>query len=207
MLHIVFYSKIGTEHQKFTVTDVIDGISEKLIRRHPHIYGDVRVENEEDVKRNWERLKMEEGKKSVLSGVPKALPSLVKAMRLQEKAKQAGFEWDRAEQVWEKVKEEEGEMLSALAALNDLSTDDPAREPARAHLEEEFGDLLFSLVNYSRFIGIDAEMALDRTNRKFMDRFKEMEQMASEEGRSLTGMSLQEMDVLWERVKAARKGQ
>jgi XTP/dITP diphosphohydrolase len=207
MLHIVFYSKIGTEHQKFTVTDVLDGICEKLIRRHPHIYGDVRVENEEDVKRNWERLKMEEGKKSVLSGVPKALPSLVKAMRLQEKAKQAGFEWDRAEQVWDKVKEEEGEMLSALADLEDLSTDDPAREQAKAHLEEEFGDLLFSLVNYSRFIGIDAEMALDRTNRKFMDRFKAMEQMASEEGRSLTGMSLQEMDVLWERVKASRKGQ
>jgi XTP/dITP diphosphohydrolase len=206
MLHIVFYSKIGTEQQKFTMTDVINGICEKLIRRHPHIYGDVRVENEEDVKRNWERLKMEEGKKSVLSGVPKALPSLVKAMRLQEKAKQAGFEWDRADQVWDKVKEEEGEMLSALATMEELAADDPQREPAKAHVEEEFGDLLFSLVNYSRFIGVDAEMALDRTNRKFMDRFQAMEQLASEDGRSLTGMSLQEMDVLWERVKSARKG-
>lgn len=206
MLHIVFYAKIGSEQQQFNITEVINGISEKLIRRHPHIYGDVRVENEEDVKRNWERLKMEEGKKSVLSGVPKALPSLVKAMRLQEKAKQAGFEWERTEQVWEKVKEEEAEMHAALAALEALTPEHPDLESAKSHLEEEFGDLLFSLVNYSRFIGVDAEMALDRTNRKFMDRFVAMEELASGEGKSLTGMSLQEMDALWNRVKTTRKG-
>ena len=205
LLHIVFYSKIGSESGKFTLTEVINGICEKLIHRHPHIYGDVQVNDEEDVKRNWEKLKMKEGKTSVLSGVPKTLPALVKAMRLQEKARQVGFEWEHRGQVWEKVKEEEGELMEAIDEAGSMDSQAPEYEAARSHVEEEFGDLLFSLVNYSRFIGVDAEMALERTNRKFMDRFAAMERLATADGRSLTEMSLEEMDAIWNRIKAGQQ--
>jgi MazG family protein len=205
LLHIVFYSRIGSETGKFTLTEVINGICEKLIHRHPHIYGDVQVNDEEDVKRNWEKLKMKEGKTSVLSGVPKALPALVKAMRLQEKARQVGFEWEHRGQVWDKVKEEEGELMEAIAEAGSTDSQAPEYETARSHVEEEFGDLLFSLVNYSRFIGVDAEMALERTNRKFMDRFAAMERLATADGRSLTEMSLEEMDAIWDRIKAGQQ--
>ncbi len=189
LLHIVFYTKIGTEKAKFTLEEVIDGICEKLIRRHPHIYGDVKVESDQEVKKNWEQIKMGEGKRSVLEGVPKALPALIKAMRLNEKAAQVGFVWETTEQVWEKVKEEEAELQQAIAA----------GEPKE--VEGEFGDLLFSLVNYSRFLKIDAEAALEGTNKKFMYRFKEMETMAAEMGKGLHEMNLEEMDGLWNRIK------
>jgi MazG family protein len=189
LLHIVFYSKIGAEQEQFTLTQVINGISEKLISRHPHIYGDVKVENDEDVKRNWEKLKLKEGKKSILSGVPKTLPSLVKAMRLQEKAKQVGFEWENKEQVWEKVKEEESELQEAIAGGQ------------QEKVEEEFGDLMFSLVNFARFLDVDAENALERTNKKFISRFTQMEEKALSSGKDLHAMSLQEMDALWNEIK------
>jgi XTP/dITP diphosphohydrolase len=189
LLHIVFYSKIGSEQQQFSMQEVIEGISKKLVDRHPHIYGDVKVENEEDVKRNWEKLKLKEGKKSVLSGVPKALPAMVKAMRLQEKAKQVGFEWDNKEQVWEKVKEEEGELKEAIEGGE------------QEKIEEEFGDLLFSLVNFARFLNIDAENALEITNKKFIHRFTQMEQKAMAAGRDLQAMTLEEMDALWTQIK------
>src|SRR5215203_5471596 len=189
LLHIVFYSTIAAEQQQFTIEDVIEGISKKLIDRHPHIYGDVSVENDEDVKRNWEKLKLKEGKKSVLSGVPKALPALVKAMRLQEKAKQVGFEWENKEQVWEKVKEEEAELQEAIVSKD------------QRHMEEEFGDLLFSLVNFARFLNIDAENALEVTNKKFIKRFTRMEEKAIEGGKPLAQMSLEEMDAIWNQIK------
>jgi MazG family protein len=189
MLHIVFYSKIAAEQNHFTIEDVIRGISQKLIDRHPHIYGDVEVKNDEDVKRNWEKLKLKEGKKSVIAGVPKSLPSMIKAMRLQEKAKQVGFEWDNKEQVWEKVKEEEQELQEAIE-LND---------PAK--MEEEFGDLVFSLVNFARFLNIDAENALEITNKKFIRRFSQMEEKAMTSGKNLNEMSLEEMDAIWNQIK------
>ncbi|GEP96734.1 nucleoside triphosphate pyrophosphohydrolase [Chitinophaga cymbidii] len=189
LLHIVFYAKIGSEQRQFDITDVITGICDKLVARHPHIYGDVKVENEEDVKQNWEKLKLKEGKESVLSGVPVSLPALVKSMRLQEKAKQVGFEWENREQVWEKVREEMEELKEAV---EDGRPDE---------MEAEFGDLLFSLVNYSRFMKIDAENALERTNKKFIRRFRAMEGMAAAEGRRLDEMSLAEMDGLWNKVK------
>ncbi|SEM39709.1 XTP/dITP diphosphohydrolase [Chitinophaga rupis] len=189
LLHIVFYAKIGTEQQQFTIDDVITGICNKLIHRHPHIYGDVQVENEEQVKQNWEKLKLKEGKKSTLSGVPVSLPALVKAMRLQEKAKQVGFEWDNTQQVMDKVQEELQELQEALQTGN------------QQEVEDEFGDLLFSLVNYSRFLKIDAENALERTNKKFIRRFQQMETLAAEQGRQLSDMTLTEMDGLWNDIK------
>jgi XTP/dITP diphosphohydrolase len=189
LLHIVFYAKIGTEQNQFTVTDVIEGICQKLIDRHPHIYGNVQVKDEEDVKRNWEKLKLKEGKKSVLSGVPKTLPALVKAMRLQEKAKQVGFEWEHRDQVWEKVKEEEKELQEAI------------EEGEQSKVEEEFGDLLFSLVNFARFLNIDAENALEVTNKKFIRRFTKMESSALSRGKDLSAMSLEEMDAIWNEIK------
>lgn len=192
-LHLVFYARIGSEKEKFQLEDVLRGINEKLIRRHPHIYGDVKVEDAEEVKRNWEQIKLKEGKTSVLSGVPKALPAVVKAMRLQEKAKQVGFEWDNREQVWEKVKEEMEELQEAVASGN------------ASHTEEEFGDLVFSLVNYARFLQLDAEQALERTNKKFLERFTGMEAKAAASGRSLQHMSLMEMDTLWNEMKAEKK--
>lgn len=189
LLHIVFYAKIGTEQKEFTLPDVIHAVCEKLIRRHPHIYGDVQVSNEEEVKQNWEKLKLQEGKKSVLGGVPRSLPSMVKAIRLQEKSKQVGFEWENAEQVWHKVEEEMGELQEAVKA----------GKPDQ--VEEELGDVFFSLVNYARFLQIDAENALERTNKKFMSRFLRMESLAMSENKNLQEMSLEEMDQLWERIK------
>lgn len=189
LLHIIFYAKIGAEQQQFTLEEVVNGICEKLIARHPHIYGNVQVSDAEEVKRNWEKLKIKEGKKSVLSGVPKTLPALVKAMRLQEKARQVGFEWDNKEQVWEKVKEEEAELQGAMASGE------------QQQMEEEFGDLLFSLVNFARFLNIDAENALEITNKKFIRRFTQMEAQAQAGGKPLAHMTLQEMDAIWNQIK------
>ncbi|RYY98745.1 MAG: nucleoside triphosphate pyrophosphohydrolase [Chitinophagaceae bacterium] len=192
LLHILFYSRIGREQERFTLEEMINGICDKLVVRHPHIYGDVKVENDEDVKRNWEQIKLKEGKKSVLSGVPKTLPALVKAMRLQEKAKQVGFEWENGDQVWEKVDEEIGELKEAR------SGGDPKK------IEEEFGDVLFSLVNFARFLNVDAENALAVTNNKFTYRFTRMEEKAREQGRNLNDMTLGEMDALWNQIKKER---
>jgi MazG family protein len=189
MLHILFYSKIATEQGHFTISEVMEDISQKLISRHPHIYGDVEVKDDEDVKRNWEKLKLKEGKTLVLSGVPKALPALVKSMRLQEKAKQVGFEWENREQVWEKVKEEESELKEAMEGGD------------QEKIEEEFGDLMFSLVNFARFLNVDAENALERTNKKFITRFTEMEQKARTYGKELNSMTLEEMDMIWNEIK------
>jgi len=199
LLHIVFYSKIGGEQNKFTLEEVIDGISEKLIARHPHIYGDVRVNDEEDVKRNWEKLKLKEGKKSILSGVPKSLPATVKAMRLQEKAKQVGFEWENKDQVWEKVEEEMGELRSAIVDWQSADHDDLTMQHKK--VEEEFGDLIFSLINYARFLRVDAENALEVTNKKFIRRFSQMEEEATKSGKDLADMTLLEMDSIWNSIK------
>lgn len=193
LLHIVFYAKIGLEQEQFTLTEVINGICEKLIARHPHIYGDVTVNDEEDVKRNWEKLKMKEGKKSVLGGVPKGLPSMIKAIRIQEKVKQVGFEWENKDQVFEKIEEEMSELKEVVQA-GDMDK-----------MEEEMGDVFFSLVNYARFLQIDADHALERTNRKFMQRFLQMEKEANSEGKELAKMTLEEMDEIWNRIKARNK--
>jgi XTP/dITP diphosphohydrolase len=189
MLHLVFYAKIGAEQNQFTLDEVINGVCEKLIHRHPHIYSDTHVNDEEDVKKNWEKLKLKEGKTSVLSGVPKALPSMVKAMRLQEKAKQVGFEWDTKEQVWEKVEEEKAELFEAIES-GDINK-----------MEDELGDVFFSLVNFARFLQVDAENALERTNKKFIDRFTRMEAAAQKDGKFLHDMSLAEMDSIWNKIK------
>ena len=194
LLHILFYSRIAEEQQKFNIRDVMQFISEKLIYRHPHIYGDVVVNDEEDVKRNWEKLKLREGKTSVLSGVPGSLPAIVKATRLQEKSKQVGFEWDSSEQVWEKVDEEMNELKEAVKANE------------QDRIEDEFGDVLFSLVNYARFLNIDAENALERTNKKFIRRFTEMEQHALKQGKPLSDMTLGEMDAIWNSIKKQNTG-
>ena len=199
LLHIVFYAKLGVEQNKFTLEEVIDGISEKLIARHPHIYSDVKVNDEEDVKRNWEKLKLKEGKKSILSGVPKSLPATVKAMRLQEKAKQVGFEWENKDQVWEKVEEEMGELKSAIGDWQSADHDDLAIQHKK--VEEEFGDLVFSLINYARFLRVDAENALEVTNKKFIRRFTQMEEEASKSGKDLSDMTLIEMDSIWNSIK------
>jgi MazG family protein len=196
LLHIVFYARIGKEQGQFSLEEVINGICDKLISRHPHIYGDtatidglVTVNNEEDVKKNWEKLKLKEGKKSVLSGVPLSLPATVKATRLQEKAGKVGFEWDEAAQVWDKVKEEMDELQEAVEL----------KDPAK--IDEEFGDLAFSLVNYARFLQIDAENSLEKANRKFIGRFTRMEQEALAGGKSLSEMTLEEMDAIWNSIK------
>ena len=199
LLHIVFYSKIGVEQNKFTLEEVLNGISEKLISRHPHIYSDVKVNDEEDVKRNWEKLKLKEGKKSILSGVPKSLPATVKAMRLQEKAKQVGFEWENKDQVWEKVEEEMGELKSAIGDWQSAGQGDLTIEHKK--VEEEFGDLIFSLVNYARFLRVDAENALEMTNKKFIRRFTQMEEEATQSGKDLADMTLLEMDSIWNSIK------
>lgn len=189
LLHIVFYAKIAAEQDRFTLNDVLETICNKLIIRHPHIYGDVKVNDEEDVKRNWEKIKLSEGKKSVLSGVPVSLPSMVKATRLQEKAKQVGFEWKNKSDVWLKVEEEMAELHEAID-----------KEDA-THSEEEFGDLLFSLINYARFLNIDPENALEKTNKKFIDRFTKMETVAAGSGKRLHDMELEEMDAIWNTIK------
>jgi MazG family protein len=211
MLHIVFYAKIGSEQKKFELEDVINGVCDKLIARHPHIYGDtakggelIKVNDEEDVKRNWEKLKLKEGKKSVIAGVPPSLPATVKAMRLQEKAKQVGFEWDNKEQVWQKVEEEIKELGEAIQQSQQASpgTD---MEPLQRNIEDEFGDIIFSLINYARFLQIDAENALERTNKKFIHRFLQMEAKALQNGRNLTDMTLEEMDAIWNDIKKQRQ--
>ena len=188
-LHLLFYARIAREQGKFSLDEVLNGISEKLISRHPHIYGNVKVNDEEDVKRNWENLKLKEGKKSVLGGVPVSLPAVVKATRLQEKSKQVGFEWNNSGEVWEKVEEETLELKEAVDS-GDIR-----------HMEEEFGDLMFSLINYARFLHIDAETALERTNRKFIDRFTKMEQTIVLSGKQMTDLSLEELDAIWNAVK------
>lgn len=188
-LHIVFYARIGEEQKEFDIADVINTLSEKLIHRHPHIYGDVKVKDEEEVKLNWEKLKLKEGKRSVLAGVPNGLPALIKALRVQDKAAQVKFDWDKIEDVWAKVQEETDELQEAIAA-------------GEAHkVEEEFGDLLFALVNYARYLKVDPETALEKTNMKFIRRFKFIEEQAATQSKSLDTMSLQEMDALWNAAK------
>lgn len=189
MLHLVFYAKIGSETNDFDIADVANSISEKLIHRHPHIYGDVVVKDDEEVKQNWEKLKLQEGKTSVLEGVPKALPAMVKASRIQEKVAGVGFDWEKPEQVWEKVQEELHELNAELVKGN---TD---------AIESEFGDVLFSLINYARFININPESALERTNKKFIGRFQFLESEAKKINKSLHDMSLAEMDVFWNEAK------
>lgn len=204
LLHIVFYAKIGSEQKQFELEEVINGICEKLIARHPHIYGDVEVKDEEDVKRNWEKLKLKEGKTSVIGGVPKSLPAMVKAMRLQEKARQVGFEWNNKEQVWEKVEEEMGELQMAVIT-RDAAAGGCDNEKLQTDIEEELGDVLFSLINYARFLQVDAENALERTNKKFSHRFTQMEQKALQSGKNLNEMTLLEMDAIWNSIKQQRQ--
>lgn len=189
-LHLVFYSKIGEEKQAFTVTDVLNSVCEKLISRHPHIYGDVKVADEEEVKQNWEQLKLKEGNKSVLGGVPSSLPSLVKAMRMQDKAAQVGFDWPNKEQVWDKVEEE-------LTEFKEAKTIEES--------EEEFGDLVFSLVNYARWKKINPDDALERTNIKFKSRFEAIEAFAKDKGIKMQDMTLSEMDEVWEKAKTKQQ--
>ena len=190
LLHIVFYAKIGSEQKAFDMGDVAEGICEKLISRHPHIYGDVKVANEEEVKQNWEKLKLKEGKTSVLEGVPKSLPAMVKATRIQEKARGVGFDWDNQEQVWDKVKEE----LTELKVEIDKGAN-------HKEIENEFGDVLFSMINYARFIDVDPEMALERTNKKFIKRFQYLESQSKKDGKELSDMTLVEMDEYWNAAK------
>jgi len=189
LLHIVFYAKIGSETGDFDMADVITSICDKLVHRHPHIYGDVEVADEEEVKKNWENLKLKEGKKSVLEGVPSSLPSLVKANRIQDKVSGVGFDWERPEQVFEKLQEELGELQEEIT------------NGSQDKMEAEFGDVLFSMVNYARFLNIDPENALERTNKKFIKRFQYLESKAKEAGKSLKEMTLAEMDVHWNEAK------
>lgn len=189
LLHIVFYAKIGSETKDFDIADVCNGICDKLIDRHPHIYGDIDVKDEEEVKRNWENLKLKEGKKSVLEGVPKSLPALVKANRIQDKVAGVGFDWEEPEQVFEKVKEE----------LNELQFEVGKEDSDK--IESEFGDVLFSMINYARFLKINPENALERTNKKFIKRFQYLEEKAKEINKQLKEMTLEEMDVFWEQAK------
>ena len=192
MLHLVFYSKIASEQNAFTITDVLNGICEKLIHRHPHIYGDVMAKDAETVKNNWEKIKLKEGeRKTVLGGVPASLPAMVKAYRIQEKARGVGFDWDHVGQVWEKVQEE----------LAELQYEKLNGSPEK--IEDEFGDLLFALINYARFIDVNPEDALERTNKKFIRRFNYIEQKVNETGKSMHDMSLSELDVFWNEAKAA----
>lgn len=189
LLHIVFYAKIGSETDAFDMADVCNGICEKLIHRHPHIYGDVTVKDEEEVKQNWEKLKLKEGKKSVLEGVPKSLPALVKASRIQDKAKGVGFDWEEPHQVWDKVQEELEELQHEVKSGN------------QEKIEGEFGDVLFSMINYARFLNVNPDDALERTNKKFITRFQYLESKAGELGKPLSDMTLAEMDVFWNEAK------
>ncbi|MBN1650372.1 MAG: nucleoside triphosphate pyrophosphohydrolase [Bacteroidales bacterium] len=190
MLHMVFYAKIGSEKNAFDMADILEGISEKLIYRHPHIYGDVEANDAETVSENWEHLKLKEGRTSVLEGVPNSLPAMVKAYRMQEKVKGVGFDWEKPEQVWEKVQEELGEFHDEVSHAKD-----------KKQMESEFGDVLFSLINYARFLDINPEDALERTNKKFKKRFEYLEKETKAKGKSLHNMSLAEMDVYWEEAK------
>lgn len=197
-LHLVFYSKIGKEQEKFDVDDVLNAVCEKLIFRHPHIYGDengelVKVADEEEVKKNWEKLKLKEGKKSILEGVPRSLPAITKSQRIQDKVRQVGFDWDNKEQVMEKIMEELDELKEAVELKNEKE------------IELEFGDVLFAMINYSRFIDVDAESALEKTNQKFMKRFRWMEQHASEQKLDMHGMNLEQLDEIWNLAKQHTK--
>jgi MazG family protein len=201
MLHLVFYARIAKEQERFTLADMMNGVCEKLIKRHPHIYGDaenngekILVNGEEDVKRNWERLKLKEGKTSVLGGVPVSLPAMIKATRIQEKAKKVGFEWENKADVWKKVLEEMDELQEAEQTGNEQL------------VEEELGDLLFSLVNYARFLNTDPETALEKTNQKFMMRFRKMEEVVISRNKNLADMTLDEMDAVWNEVKVGMRG-
>lgn len=196
LLHIVFYAKIGEEKGAFDIADIIHAECDKLVHRHPHIYGDVQVTDEEEVKQNWEKLKLKEGKKSILEGVPRSLPALVKAYRIQQKAKQVGFEWENRAQVWDKVEEEVHE-------LKEYAYEGAAKD--KAAIEEEFGDVLFSLINYARFLDIDPETALEKTNKKFIHRFQYIEEQAAATGKKLDDMTLEEMDGLWNDAKLASR--
>ncbi|MDT0642895.1 nucleoside triphosphate pyrophosphohydrolase [Zunongwangia sp. F363] len=189
LLHLVFYAKIGSETNDFDIADVANSICEKLISRHPHIYGDVKVANEEDVKKNWENLKLKEGKKSVLEGVPRSLPAMVKANRIQDKVAGVGFDWEEPQQVFEKLQEELGELQHEVNANN------------RDEIEAEFGDVLFSMINYARFLKVNPENALERTNKKFIKRFQYLEEKAKEKNKALKDMTLAEMDVFWNEAK------
>ena len=189
MLHLVFYAKIASETNHFNITDVLNGICDKLVHRHPHIYGNVEAITEEEVRKNWEKMKLKEGKKSVLEGVPGSLPAMLKAIRVQEKVRGVGFDWDDSEQVWEKVQEE----------LEEFKTE--VKKGDKAKTEQEFGDLLFSLINYSRFMDINPEDALERTNKKFIQRFQQMEAVLNDEGKDITEMALSDIDEYWERAK------
>jgi len=190
LLHIVFYARIASETKEFDIADVINALCDKMISRHPHIYGDVKVENEQDVKENWEKLKLKEGNKSVLGGVPVSLPSLVKASRIQDKARAVGFDWEKPEQVWEKVEEEIAELKHEIEVKAPMDK-----------IEGEFGDVLFSMVNYARFMNINPEDALEKTNKKFIKRFQYLEQEAGKQGKKLADMTLAEMDVYWNKAK------
>lgn len=189
LLHLVFYAKIGSEKNAFDIGDVANAISEKLISRHPHIYGDVIVKDQSEVKENWEKLKLKEGKKSVLDGVPKSLPAMVKANRIQDKVSGVGFDWEEPYQVWNKVQEELSELNEEIKKGSDNS------------IESEFGDVLFSLINFARFIGVNPENALEKTNKKFINRFQYLEKAVKKEGKKLSEMTLSEMDVYWEQSK------
>jgi len=189
MLHLIFYSKIASETKDFDITDVLNGVCEKLIHRHPHIYGDVKVADEAEVKANWEKLKLKEGKTSVLEGVPKSLPAMVKAIRIQEKARGVGFDWDNSQQVWDKVQEELSELKIEVEKGDEQKT------------TEEFGDVIFSLINYARFVRVNPEDALEKTNKKFIQRFQYMEKQIKDKGQEMSDLSLQEMDVYWNEAK------
>ena len=190
MLHLVFYSKIASETNSFDITDVLNGVCDKLIHRHPHIYGDIKVSDEIEVKANWEKLKLKEGKTSVLEGVPKSLPAMVKSMRIQEKARGVGFDWDDKHQVWDKVKEELMELKTEIDKGDEKKTND------------EFGDFIFSLINYARFVNVNPENSLEKTNQKFIKRFQYMEKQIKSKGQNLSDLTLKEMDVYWNEAKA-----
>ncbi len=200
LLHIVFYSKIASETNSFEIFDVIEGICEKLIHRHPHIYGDVVVKNANDVKENWEALKLKEGRKGVLSGVPISLPALVKAYRIQEKVHGVGFDWKEKHEIWEKIEEEILELKTAMINLSGSKN-----EKNKKAVEEEFGDLFFSLINAARLYEIDPENSLERTNIKFIKRFSFIEEHAEKTGKTITDLNLEEMDILWEKAKEEYK--
>lgn len=189
LLHIMFYSKIASEQEKFDIGDVAKSICDKLIYRHPHVYGNVKVDDEEEVKRNWESLKLKEGNNSVFSGMSSSIPEIIKSIRIQDKAAGVGFEWDKLEDVWRKVKEEEVEFLEAV------------KENNKSTMEEEFGDLIFSLINYARFVKIDPELSLKKTNKKFIDRFQHMEKSAKTKKISIQSLSLIDLDILWQKAK------
>lgn len=193
LLHIIFYAKMGSETNTFDIADVCNSLCEKLIDRHPHIYGDTQVADEEEVKKNWEKLKLKEGNRSVLSGVPKSLPAMVKATRIQDKVKGVGFDWDNAAQVWEKVEEEINEFKVEVAQKN------------QEKMEDELGDVFFSLINYARFVNIHPEDALEKTNRKFIRRFQQLETAIRADDKNITDLDLQQLDEYWHRVKSAEK--